>query len=800
MHVSYNLLKKFVDLSHISLEEFVSKVTIAGVEIEDVQPLAIGNNLVIGQVVECVNHPQSDHLHVCQVNLGNKIVQIVCGASNVAAGQKVIVAKPGADLKAKGIVIQKSSIRGVESNGMICSLSELGVAKERLNAEQLAGIEVLDASARIGDEDPLAFLGLNDVTLELKPTPNRGDVLSVLSFAKDVAAILNCKMLYQDEKVKQFEELETRLSVTSSTNNCHFFNAQKVNGIHVQESPKWLRETLLASNINPVNNVVDIGNYVMLVYGQPIHIYDADKLDNLKMSIHDHYNGTIAALDESNYEIKEGDVVICSGEHVECIGGVMGSKKSMIDENTTNVVVEAAVFNSIAIRKTSRRLQLFSDSSTRFVRGIDESNTQSSLRRVVALLMEIAHGKTVEKLVTFGEPRIHNQIIHLRQEKLNRALGVALQKDDIQMALDRLGFAYQIQGNTFVVKAPSYRRDLLIEEDLIEEVIRIVGFDHLSSTFPVAETIGGLNDIQIKRRIIRNHLSSNGLYEAYSYSLVDNKIIDDFCLLPANRGRQTSSLSSPMTEERAHMRKSLIPSLLQAVNYNQARKNSDVSFFELSKVYPLGEEHELLAFAFSGNVRSTLWRDAKKADYYVVKGAVESIFNLLGIEDKRYTLQRVENDNPFLHPGRSAYILEGKKVFGYVGQIHPDMEKKYDIKETFVAELDMDHILNLKVTKTNFAAPSIYPSIRRDIALVVQENIDAINILKTIKKVGREIIVASEVFDVYQGEHIATNHKSIAISIIYQNTQKTMTESEVNELHQRVLDELAKEYHAELRK
>ena len=644
------------------------------------------------------------------------------------------------------------------------------------------------------------YLGLDDISLELKPTPNRGDVLSALSLAADVAAIF--KRQLKQPSLPHFSRgtQPTSLTIVSATPHCTYFVAQKVNGLTIQPSPKWLQDILYASRIRPVNNVVDIGNYVMLVYGQPIHLYDADKLNNLDFTIVDNRQETFLALDHSHYEINQGDLVICAGKQVECIAGIMGSAHSMIEDTTRNIVIEAAIFRDVSIRKTSRRLQLFSDSSMRFLRGIDESRTTFALQQVVTLMQAYASLQEVEEMVVYGEPQVQQSIIVLHQAKLNRLLGSNLSTNEIEAALTRLNFTCTREQDVLTVKVPSYRKDIMIEEDLIEEVIRMVGFDAIQTAYPASNTSGMLSENQKKRLNIRNYLTNNGLHEAFSYSLVAEKEVDDFCMLPVNKELESQRLAMPMSEEHAFMRKSLVPSLLQAVEYNQSRKNADVSLFELSKVYPKGQEGELLAIAISGEMRASKWLESRPADFYQVKGLAEQLLWLLGVEEKRYALQRVEENNPYLHPGRSVYLMEGKCRFGYIGQIHPDMEKKYDTKATFVCELDANYLFSMKTSKTKFQAPSIYPSNRRDIALVVQQDVLASELLRLIKRVGKEKINQLEVFDVYQGEKIDKNKKSIAIMIVYQDASKTMKEEEISSLHTQVVEALIKQYDAELRK
>lgn len=800
MNISLKWLKKFVDISGYTPEELADKITTAGVEVESIDYIARGSNLVIGHVLECVMHPDSDHLHVCKVDLGDEVVQIVCGAPNVAAGQKVIVSKPGAVLPAKGITIKKGVIRGVESCGMICSLLELGVDPKFLTEEQTAGIQVLPEDAPIGHSDPLGYLGLDDITFELKPTPNRGDVLSMLSFAYEVSAVLQRPLLWEKEAIKFDNEKPSSFTVISLTEACPNFSIKGVKGVVTKESPKWLQEILRGAGIRSINNIVDIGNYVMLLLGQPLHMYDADKLQNKNFVVKNDVEGEFISLDGKSHQLQQGDICITNGDDVSCLGGVMGSASTMVDASTKNLAIEAALFDSPSIRRTSQRLQMISDSSTYFVRGVDETRSLYALQLAAKLLVELADAQEVEETVTYGNPNVTRPSITITTSKVNSVLGTTFTSQQVSEVFTRLSFKHTLDGETFVVTPTTHRKDIVIQEDLIEEVIRLLGFENLVTTYPTTSNVGQLTPIQKTRNEIRNHFLLNGVNEALSYTLVSSKYVNDFCVLEASKGT-TIELLHPMTEEHALLRKSMVPSLLLGVNYNYYHKQNNVALFETSKLYTEEKEYEHLAVAISGSVHNLPWLKSNltPANFYHMKGLITSLFQRLGIEQTRYQLVRVEESNPFYHFGHSAYIKTGNKIWGIIGEIHPAMVKKYDVPTTIVAEIDLNYLYSIKSSLTKFQAPSSYPSVERDIALVVDEKVDSASLLKTIKKVGRDLVVDTIVFDIYQGEHIEKGYKSVAIRIVYQDSKKTLMESEVNAIHQSILSALEKEHKAVLR-
>lgn len=804
MYLSWNFLKNAIQMDGITPAEFAEKFTISKIEVESFAPLAQGNHLVIGFVKSCIDHPESDHLHVCEVDIGSEVRTIVCGASNVAAGQKVIVALPGAVLPAKGVTIQHSTIRGIPSEGMICSLQELGLPEKFLLGDGNDGIEVLPEDAPIGHLNPLEYLGYDDVLFELKPTPDRGDALSLQSLVYEAAAVVNRPIIHPLSIPMIQTDIPSSFQCFTETEACSYFSIQAVSNIAIKPSPRWLQTFLMAHGIRSINNVVDIGNYVMLLTGQPLHMYDADKLPSKTFVIRQNQTGMFHALDDKKYPLSEKDVVVTCGGKAVSLAGVMGSLSTLIDANTTNLAIEAAHFDGPSIRATSQRLQLISDSSIRFSRGIDPTRSVDALSLAISMLKQYANAQEVEEVSQSSIPTPSKaSSIMLSLQNINRLLGTNLSSEQVEDALRRLQFSINLVADKlWEVTPPSYRLDVKIEADVIEEIIRLVGFEKLPLTLPILTTIGELSDTQKKRIFIRNHLLEIGLHEAMSYTLESADKVGDFCVLSKQKisSNNALALSLPMTSDRTHLRRSIIPSLLEAMRFNQARGYQDINFYEISNLYHTYQDaSEHLGIVLSGELSRTMWRSPKILDFYTIKGLIESILQLLGIETSRFGWQRVESDNQYYHPGRSAYLTIGKQKVGVIGQIHPQMSKKYEIKDAYIAELDLEELFALKTSRTKFSSPNPYPSIRRDIAVIISEHTPVELLLKTIKKVGRSWVVDAQVFDIYRGAPLEEGMRSVAIMVRYQDSKRTLRDQEVNELHEKVITALANEHQAVLR-
>lgn len=795
MEVSLKLLNEYVKIDDYSAQEIAEKLTSIGHEVEGIQKFAQGDKLVVGYIQTMEAHPDSDHLNVCQVEVGEKeVLQIVCGAPNVLAHQKVIVAKPGCDL-GNGFKIKEAKMCGVESNGMICSIAELGLDARLLKDEDKDGIHVLDEDAPVGEE-ALAYLGYDDVILDIGLTPDRADCMALIALAYEVGALLEREV--KVPSLLELNELSSDIKVLVETDLCPFFGAKLVKGVQTKESPKWLQRHLLASGIKPINNIVDISNYVMLETGQPIHMYDYDKLNKKEFIVKTGFNEKVTLLDEQEYTILEEDIIVSTDDGIGCVAGVMGGLDTRIDDNTQNIVIEAATFDGAAIRNTARRLNLLTDASQHYIKGaIDTANSKHVLNRCASLLVELADAKEVYESVTTDYTPEDKEVV-LTTSKVNSLLGTSITTEVIQDIFTRLHFNYTLEEETFTVVPPTYRNDITHHADLIEEVARMYGYDHIPSTLPLMEmTQGNYTKTQDRERTIKHLLSDLALHEVITYTLTSPSYVDDFNLFHKT---ESIDLLSPLGEERSMTRKSLIPSMLQVIQYNNAHNNKDNCLFEISNTYSQDEEIRTLGITCSGMYHSVPWLGIRqKSDYYLVKGFVEAIFKKFCIEESRYQLKRVEEDNTYYHPGRSAYIMMGKDIVGVIGEIHPAMAKKYNVKNVTVAELYLSVLLDLKTRAMKFVDMPQYPSTTRDIALVMDKDVLTYDVMRSIQKASKRLITNISIFDIYEGEHIDNDKKSVAFSLTFQDSTKTLEDTVIQSIMEDILKVVEKEHNATLR-
>lgn len=799
MIISRKWLNQYMDTSDLSIEELADKITNSGSEVEGIEIMSQGSNLVIGKVLTCVDHPDSDHLHVCSVDLGDKVEQIVCGAPNVAAGQKVIVARVGASLP--GGEIKAGNIRGQQSNGMICSLLELGVDAHMLSEESKNGIEVLAEDAPVGNEDPLGYLGLDDEILDIGLTPNRNDCLAAWSMALEAGAVLHkeVKIPYADGASAVGEP--TKLRVHSETEKCPLFLGKVIKEVTIKPSPKWMKELLMSAGLKSINNVVDISNIVMLETGQPLHFYDIDAIPAQEITVKDGIKYDYTALDGETYALEESDIVITTEGNPIGIAGIMGGNDSKIEQTTKGIIIEAAIFHHVSIRNTSRRLNLNTDASVRYQKGIEPMATYKAMDRAVALLCEYADAKGLEETAQYGSNNYTPVAFNVNLARINQLLGTDFDETEVMGVLRDLHLDPSKDGEDIHVIIPSYRTDLTIEADIAEELIRILGYDRLPRTLPeMPATLGALNKRQMLRRKLRSTLCDLGYNEAISYSLVSQKKIDDAVM----GEKEVYTLASPMSEDRKFVRSSILPSMLDCIAYNQARSMKDIALFEISNVYGVGKVAERLCVAASGVLQKNRWQKfSVVVDFYTLKGLLEAMLNALGFDEKRILFKENKSDVVNFHPYRSAEVYLGKELLGYVGQIHPVKAKEYNIEETYALEINLEILLKNKAGKVKYSEVSKYPSVTRDYALVVKADVKVADIMNCIKKNGKlekeNIIQSVEVFDVYMGEHVEEGFKSIALRVTFQSFVKTLKDTEINEIHQKIIETLSKELHAELR-
>ena len=641
MLVSLKNVKEYVNLDGLTAEQIADGLTFAGVEVEDIRRLASGTNLVIGEIKTCVPHPDSDHLHILTVDLGKKYgeEQIVCGAPNARAGLKVIVARVGAKLP--GGEIKAGVIRGVNSNGMCCSLLELGVESKYLTEYQQAGIEELPLDAPVGEEDVLGYLGLDDEVLNLKVLANRPDLLSLFNVAREIGAIFS-----REVDIPEFgdnSDFETKLKVSSKTKKCTQFSGKEITDITVKESPKWMKDYLMAMGVRSINNIVDIGNYVMLMTGQPLHMYDADKLKTASLTARDDYEGEFVALDEKTYNIIPGDIVIANGKKPMCLGGVMGSLECAVDEKTTHIYIEAASFDGATIRHTSSRLGLSSESSSRFVKGTNHFQSEFVLNYAAYLIKDLCDAKKESDIVTYQEEVYEDKKITSSVERINARLGTNFSQKEIRDALERLHFKVLMGEEFFVAVVPSWRLDITCDADLSEEVIRLLGFENVQSKLPCLDTkLGALTQEQQRLKDIRFYLLDKGLDECITYSLISKKEQECFNLL---HDEEKYAILNPLTDEREISRTHILHSLLKVATYNVARQNKNLALFETAHVMSKSSRSAHLAIVLVGKEERHSQLETIPYDFYHMKGLVEGIFTMLGIEASRYKFERNKDNN-----------------------------------------------------------------------------------------------------------------------------------------------------------
>ena len=786
MLLSTNFLKYYINLDdEIDVKKLADDMTKMGNEYDSAGKFINATNLIIGEVVECKEHPDSDHLHVCKVNIGKEVLQIVCGAPNVRAGLKVIVALNGAKLP--GGEIKKSVIRGQESNGMICSIAELGLDKKFLKEEDIAGICELPLDATIGD-DPIKYLGFDDNVIDFDLTANRGDLLSVLGMAYEIGAIYDKKVKPIDLSFKESNK-DFDFDVKVSTDNCKLYLARKVENVTIKESPREIKEKLMASGIRPINNVVDISNYVMLETGQPLHFFDADKLNEIEVRMAK--NGEkLTTLDNQERTLSEEDIVITDSGKPIALAGVMGGYDTEITENTKNVIIESAIFDSVKVRKTSNRI-LRSEASNRFEKGLDPNRTYMAMSRACKLLQELADGEVLKGTKIYDKTNKEEKIINITVSKIDRILGADISKDDIIKSFERLDFKCEEgKDDTITVHVPTRRIDISIEEDLIEEVGRVYGVDNIEGKNMIMPLKKGSYDKKI--RDIRNKMVDLGLNETLTYSLVNEKESSMF----TNNENESIKILSPLTEEKSTLRQTLTTSLFKVYNYNKSHSDEDISLFEISKAFYKnnGEffERNRLAVLMEGEYFTGL--NSQVVDFYVIKGIAEEILDFLGYSN-RYSFVTNKQIPKDLHPGKSALISVNNDIVGFIGRINPMVSKD----EVYVMEIDLDKLLEKRVSGMKYKEISKFPTVQKDFSIIVDKKIECQELQKVIKSNGGKLLLNSKVFDLYEGKGIPEGKRSLAFTIKLGANDHTLTDEEIMAELTKITGALNKKYNAELR-
>ena len=787
--ISLNWVKDYVNIESEDLKELAVKITKAGINVEKVITNHI-DHLVIGEVLECIDHPNSDHLHICKVNVGNEVTQIVCGASNVRAGIKVIVALPGAILPGN-FEIKKGSIRGEESNGMICALFELGL-EEKTEENYNKGIHELDANAPVG-EDPFKYLNLDTTLYELDIHKHRNnDCFYHIGFAYEVAAILNKKVKLPDLTTNPInDDINDYFSLKVETKKCPYYLAKMVKDVEIKESPDFIKKRLIDAGMRPINNVVDISNYVMLEYGQPLHFFDKNKLGN-SIVVRDAFDDEkIITLDEKERILNHNDIVITDGSKPVAIAGVMGGLNTDVDENTKDILIESAIFDGVSIRYTSTNLNLKSEASIRYGKGLNYEYTSDAIERACHLLEKYAGAKVLSGIVKYDNIDKTPKVVTFDSNEVNKMLGINISKENMEKEFDRLGFDYKLNNDTFTVIIPNRRLDIEANvNDIAEEIGRLYGYHNLVGTLPVLGLKKGEYKGDLKlRKDVSKHMRGLNLNEVKTYTLVSPEMAKLFNY----ENKENAILPNPMSADKSVIRTTLIPSLINIYEYNKARKVNDILIYEISKTYDKEYNEDVkLSILMKGNYITNDWMNNRiKIDFYLIKGIIENVLNYLGFKN-RYSFEKDIINN--LHNGISASILVDRQKVGIIGRVHPSVLKD----DVYVCELSLTK-LNKEVKPLKYKESSKYPEIIKDVAFIVSKSLTSGEIVETIKKAGGRLLSSIDVFDVYTGENVKENEKSIAYTLTFKDDTRTLNDEEVNAVFRNIIDKVIEKFNVELR-
>ena len=789
MILSRKFVSDYIDLDDkLTIEEIAEDMTRVGNEYDYAGPLVNCTNLVVGKIIKCIDHPDSDHLHVCDVDIGKETLQIVCGAPNAREGITVIVALPGAKLP--GGEIKKGKIRGVESNGMMCSKEELGLDNKFLTDADKEGIHEFDSDVKLG-MNAIEALNLDDEIIDFELTSNRGDELSVLGLAYELGAIYHKKV--KDIDLSYSEETDSindKFNVEVKTDNCNLFLAKKALNVTIKESPEFIKNRLIACGIRPINNVVDISNYVMLETGQPLHYYDADSLGDTLVVRMAKENEKLTTLDGEERTLSSNDIVIANKKDAVGLAGVMGGLNTEVESTTKNIIIESAIFDAACIRKTSKKI-LRSEASNRFEKGLDPNRTYMAIERSCALLQKYADAKILKDTIIYDKSNKVDKVIDITRENINNVLGTNISTKEIINIFNRLGFDTKELKEKIKVTVPKRRLDINIKEDLIEEVGRIYGINNIEGKLPKLDIRRGTFDKTTRN--IKNKMIDLGLSEVLTQIFInpsDGKkyTTDEF---------EVVKLLDPLSIEKAALRYTLVPSLMKVYDYNKSHGFKDMAIFEIGKGFYLkddeyGEDNKLCAL-LSGDYFYQVGNNIK-IDFYVVKGIVEELLDYLGYSN-RYSFVLPNNIASEFHPGVYASInLQGKEV-GYIGKLNPSISKE----DVFIFEINLDKLLQNRTSKIKYKEVSKYLGMQKDVAFVLKKGLTNKEIVDVIKKAGGKLLTDIEVFDIYTGDKIGEDEISIAYNLKFEDQNKTLTDEEVMTIFNKIIDSVESKLGAKVR-
>ncbi len=792
MKVPMSWFGDYTDISGISPKEYSDALTMSGSKVEGVENLGKDlNRVVAGRIESIAPHPDSDHLVICMVNVGAETLQIVTGAPNVKEGQIVPTALDGSTLP-NNVKIKKGKLRGVESCGMLCSHDEMGITASDLGYEPEYGILVLPDDTEIGIE-MRDYFGLNEDVVEFEITSNRPDCFSVIGLARETAVTFGKDFEVPKPKyTEDNDDIKNYISVeVENLEKCTRYSARMIKNVKIGPSPKWLCARLRAAGVRSINNIVDITNYILLEYGQPMHAFDLRDLAGGKIVVRNAKDGeAIKTLDEQDRILTANDLVIADGERAVAVAGVMGGFNSEVKPDTTTVIFESATFDGASVRQTAQRLGLRTEASSRYEKGLDANNTIPALERACELVEMLSAGEVVGGMIDVVGNIRPQVTLSLRPEKINAFLGTEIKTDDMISTLQKLGFTADVENMT--VTAPSFRPDIEAEADVAEEIARFYGYDKIPSTLLTGEaTVGGKTPLQKMRDKINRTLVGCGMSEIYTYTFTSPSDFDKIKIPEDSELRNTVKITNPLGEDTSIMRTTTIASMLNILSYNYNHRNENASLFEIGKIYlPKGdvlpEEPEKVTLGMYGD-----------CDFFSLKGIVELLADRLNINGIEFTR---ETENPTFHPGRCAKVLIDGKACGVMGEIHPDVLSNYGIDTpAYVAELDLSVIFNSTGETVKFKQLPKFPQAGRDIALLVDKDAQVADLEKTIKKASGEILDGIELFDVYEGSQIPEGKKSVAYKIFFRASDRSLTNEEISKVFTKITKDLEYKNNAVLR-
>ena len=787
MLVSRKFINDYLDLDeNLSIEQIAEDMTSVGNEYDYAGPLINASNLVVGEVIECVDI-EGTHLHNCKVNIGNEVLDIVCGAPNVRVGIKVIVALNGAKLPCGEI--KKSKIRGFESNGMLCSLAELGLDNKFLSSKDKEGIHEFSNGTELGI-NALDALGLNDEVIDFELTSNRGDLLSILGMCYELGVIYKKNIKKMDLSYKEnSNNIEDSFNVDVKTDNCKLFLAKKVKDVEIGESPSFIKERLIASGIRPINNVVDISNYVMIETGQPLHFYDANCLGDTLIVRQAENGEELTTLDGIKRSLNDLDIVIANKTEAIGLAGVMGGLSTEVEKTTKDIIIESAIFDRASIRKTSKKI-LRSEASNRFEKGLDPRRTYMAIDRCCNLLEKYAQGKVESGMIEYNELEINDKVIELRFNKIKKVLGIDIPNEEVISILKNLAFNVQEKDDKLLVTVPMRRLDISIEEDLIEEIGRMYGMDKIEGKLPSLNVVVGSYDKTT--RAIKHKLADLGLNETLSYTLISKKEVYKY----TKDKFEYIMLNDPMSEDRNTLRYSLLSSLVDIYKYNKSHGNSNINIFEIGKGFykENGEYKEELKLGTLISGEYYLDIPGKNVDFYTLKGIVEELLDYLGYVN-RYSFVVDDNVASEFHPHQSASIIVQGICVGVIGKIHPSVIKD----DIYMCEINLDKLNKIRPSRMNYKDIPKFPGINKDVAFIVDKDISSNDIISIIKKSGGKLLNNVRIFDIYVGEKLDENQKSIAFNLEFLDVNRTLTDEEVMKVFNKIIDDVTKKLNCSIR-